>query len=76
MIDSNNSRLEHLGMKIQSSQIEQDGSEWLGLVNMCKDDAAKKSTHLTVVQLEYFKLVVSLSILNLWCCCPVALRAW
>ena len=59
VVEKCNKRLEPLGMKIQSGKMEQDGSEWIGLVNTYKDEVAKRATHLTLVQLDYFKIVVS-----------------
>ncbi len=53
-----NVTLEPLGMKIHSGKMEQDGSNWIGLVNTCKDEVAKRSTHLTLTQLDFFKTVV------------------
>lgn len=53
-----NGRLEPLGLKIQSSKMEHDGSEWIGLVNTIKDDVVRKTTQLSLAQLEFFKNVV------------------
>ena len=46
-------------MKIAQAKLEEDGSEWVGLVNTVQDAAAKKASGLTVAQQEYFKCIVS-----------------
>ena len=61
IIASCDALLEPLGMKIQSGKMEQDGSDWIGLVNTCKDEVVKRSTHLNLAQLEFFKTVVSVN---------------
>ena len=60
LIKSNNDRLEQYGMKLEFGKTEQDGTEWIGLVNTTRDEAAKKSSHMNLCQLEFFKLVVKL----------------
>lgn len=55
-----NKAMEPLGMKVSLGKKEQDGSEWLGLVNTVRDAAAKKATSFSPVELEYFKKIVSL----------------
>jgi hypothetical protein len=40
--------------------LEQDGSEWMGLVNTISDSAAKKSSKMSQQNLEYFKTCLGL----------------
>ena len=54
-----NKAMEPLGMKLSIGRKEQDGSEWLGLVNTTGDAASKKATAFSPAQLEYFKKIVS-----------------
>ena len=51
-------------MKISIGRKEQDGSEWIGLVNTTKDTVAKSASTLTLAQQGYFKTVVCIIINN------------
>ena len=53
-----NKSLEPLGMKISQGKLEQDGSEWVGLVNIERDTAAKKASGFSLAHQEYFRQVV------------------
>ena len=54
-----NKSLEPLGMKITRGRLEQDGTEWVGLVNTVPDAAARRASKLSMAHQEYFKHVVS-----------------
>lgn len=59
-IESVNKQIEPVGMKISIARKEQDGSEWIGLVNTTKDTIAKSASTLTLAQQGYFKTVLEL----------------
>lgn len=61
-----NEALDPLGLKVAMGRMEQDGSEWVGLVNTAIDPAAKKATLMSLPNLEYFRNCVSELHIN--CC--------